>query len=175
MARQWGNLMTIQYYWNGWLWLVWVCPWDNPLYAHVRSKDERGPMWWAHEHSRPKMISLLKSLGVMGDSLRREANAHKPTHNFPTDLRIRGGDICHQSIPNISSTTTILRHHNPPDSSRPATTTQSTNSRPRRRNGNKHRRSQARQDRYLARKQDEVLKCKFRHFLSGCSKFKKKL
>jgi dolichyl-diphosphooligosaccharide--protein glycosyltransferase len=37
---------------------------NNPSYAHVRSKDGRGPMWWAHEHGRPKMISLLKSLGV---------------------------------------------------------------------------------------------------------------
>jgi hypothetical protein len=68
-------------------------------------------MWWAHEHGRPKMISLLKSLGVMGDSLRREANTHEPTHNFPTDLRIRGGDLCHQ----INSQHQ-LNHYNPPAS-----------------------------------------------------------
>jgi dolichyl-diphosphooligosaccharide--protein glycosyltransferase len=37
---------------------------ENPNYAHVRSKDGRGPMWWAHEHGRPRMIALLKSQGV---------------------------------------------------------------------------------------------------------------
>lgn len=37
---------------------------NNPTYAHVRSKDGRGPMWWAHEHGRPRMINLLKSRGV---------------------------------------------------------------------------------------------------------------
>ena len=37
---------------------------SQPSYAHVRSKDGRGPMWWAHEHGRKRMVSLLKSLGV---------------------------------------------------------------------------------------------------------------
>ena len=37
---------------------------QNPSYAHVRSKDGRGPMWWAHEHGRPRMVELLKSYGV---------------------------------------------------------------------------------------------------------------
>ncbi|KAL7508596.1 hypothetical protein ACHAXN_005670 [Cyclotella atomus] len=83
----------------------------NKKWQDSERKDGRGPMWWAHEHGRPKMISLLKSLGVMGDSLRREANTHEPTHNFPTDLRIRGGDICHQ----INSQHQ-LNHYNPPAS-----------------------------------------------------------
>lgn len=37
---------------------------DQPEYAHVRSKDGRGPMWWAHEHGRPSIVKLLKSHGV---------------------------------------------------------------------------------------------------------------
>jgi len=37
---------------------------DQPEYAHVRSKDGRGPMWWAHEHGRPYIVQLLKSHGV---------------------------------------------------------------------------------------------------------------
>jgi len=37
---------------------------NYPTYAHYRSKDGRGPMWWAHEHGRPRMIHLLKSRGV---------------------------------------------------------------------------------------------------------------
>ncbi|KAL7480004.1 hypothetical protein ACHAW6_005716 [Cyclotella cf. meneghiniana] len=37
---------------------------NQPSYAHIRSKDGRGPMWWAHEHGRKRMVSLLKSLGV---------------------------------------------------------------------------------------------------------------
>lgn len=37
---------------------------SQPMYAHIRSKDGRGPMWWAHEHGRPRMIKVLKSLGV---------------------------------------------------------------------------------------------------------------
>ena len=34
---------------------------NQPSYAHVRSKDGRGPMWWAHEHGRKAVIKLLKS------------------------------------------------------------------------------------------------------------------
>jgi dolichyl-diphosphooligosaccharide--protein glycosyltransferase len=37
---------------------------EYPEVAHVRSADGRGPMWWAHEYNRPKMIELLKKLGV---------------------------------------------------------------------------------------------------------------
>jgi dolichyl-diphosphooligosaccharide--protein glycosyltransferase len=37
---------------------------DQPAYAHMRSKDGRGPMWWAHEYGRPLMIQILKSHGV---------------------------------------------------------------------------------------------------------------
>ena len=37
---------------------------NQPAYAHVRSKDGRGPMWWAHEHGRKGIIKLLKSKGV---------------------------------------------------------------------------------------------------------------
>ena len=36
----------------------------QPLYAHMRSKDGRGPMWWAHEHGRKEIVALLKSHGV---------------------------------------------------------------------------------------------------------------
>lgn len=37
---------------------------NQPSYAHVRSKDGRGPMWWAHERGRKSIIKLLKSHGV---------------------------------------------------------------------------------------------------------------
>lgn len=37
---------------------------NQPAYAHVRSKDGRGPLWWAHEHGRKAIIKLLKSHGV---------------------------------------------------------------------------------------------------------------
>lgn len=36
----------------------------SPQLAHVRSQDGRGPMWWAHEFKRPKIIKMLKTLGV---------------------------------------------------------------------------------------------------------------
>merc|ERR1712194_961050 len=34
---------------------------EQPKLAHIRSKDGRGPMWWAHEHGRPYIVELLKS------------------------------------------------------------------------------------------------------------------
>lgn len=37
---------------------------NQPLYAHFRSKDGRGPMWWAHEHGHTNIINLLKGHGV---------------------------------------------------------------------------------------------------------------
>ncbi|KAL7538039.1 hypothetical protein ACHAXR_013098 [Thalassiosira sp. AJA248-18] len=37
---------------------------NQPIYAHVRSRDGRGPMWWAHEHGRKNIVKLLKSHGV---------------------------------------------------------------------------------------------------------------
>ena len=36
----------------------------QPIYAHLRSKDGRGPMWWAHEHGRKSIVKLLRSKGV---------------------------------------------------------------------------------------------------------------
>ncbi|KAL7546085.1 hypothetical protein ACHAWF_009423 [Thalassiosira exigua] len=36
----------------------------QPINAHVRSKDGRGPMWWAYEHGRMRIVKLLKSHGV---------------------------------------------------------------------------------------------------------------
>jgi len=35
-----------------------------PHAGHYRSKDGRGPMWWAYEHGRKNMIKLLKSQGI---------------------------------------------------------------------------------------------------------------
>lgn len=40
---------------------------DSPEMAHVRSKDGRGPMWWAHEYGRENFKKLLKNLGVVDD------------------------------------------------------------------------------------------------------------
>jgi hypothetical protein len=37
---------------------------DEPQIAHVRSKDGRGPMWWAHEKDQPSVVAFLKKLGV---------------------------------------------------------------------------------------------------------------
>ena len=37
---------------------------DNPELAHIRSKDGRGPMWWAHEYGRANFVDLLMKLGV---------------------------------------------------------------------------------------------------------------
>jgi dolichyl-diphosphooligosaccharide--protein glycosyltransferase len=50
---------------------------EYPEIAHIRSEDGRGPMWWAHEHGRPKMVQILKSLGVSED--RSDVNGVKPT------------------------------------------------------------------------------------------------
>lgn len=35
-----------------------------PEAAHVRSKDGRGPMFWAHEKGRTRMVNALRILGV---------------------------------------------------------------------------------------------------------------
>jgi dolichyl-diphosphooligosaccharide--protein glycosyltransferase len=35
-----------------------------PQVVHMRSKDGRGPMWWAHEMGRKEIVALLKKLGV---------------------------------------------------------------------------------------------------------------
>jgi len=56
----------------------------NPNLAHVRSKDGRGAMFWAHEFGRAEMIDVLKNLGVKEDLA--DANGIKPT------------DITHPSI-----------------------------------------------------------------------------
>ena len=37
---------------------------EQPGLAHIRSEDGRGPMWWAYEFGRTKMIDLLKQAGV---------------------------------------------------------------------------------------------------------------
>lgn len=42
---------------------------SEPASAFMRSKDGRGPMWWAHEFGNGKIVSLLKSIGVPEDEL----------------------------------------------------------------------------------------------------------
>ena len=59
---------------------------EHPELAHLRSEDGRGPMWWAHEYGRPKMISVLKQLGVSED--RTDVKGVKPTDI--THSRIKG-------------------------------------------------------------------------------------
>ena len=59
----------------------------NPEIAHIRSKDGRGPMFWAHEYGRKGMISVLRKLGVREDLV--DANGIKPT------------DITHSSIKGV--------------------------------------------------------------------------
>jgi len=48
----------------------------NPQLAHIRSEDGRGPMWWAHEFKRKKMIKMLKTLGV--SDARTDENGRTP-------------------------------------------------------------------------------------------------
>lgn len=55
-----------------------------PEMAHIRSKDGRGPMFWAHEYGRKGMIQVLRKLGVSED--KEDANGIKAT------------DITHSSI-----------------------------------------------------------------------------
>ena len=59
---------------------------EHPETAHIRSKDGRGPMWWAHEYGRPKMIEVLGQLGVRDD--RTDSKGVKPTDI--THSRIKG-------------------------------------------------------------------------------------
>lgn len=49
---------------------------EDPSMAHVRSSDGRGPLWWAHEYNRPKMIEILKAVGV-SENL-RDKNGVRP-------------------------------------------------------------------------------------------------
>lgn len=60
---------------------------EHPDMAHVRSSDGRGPMWWAHEYGRPKMIDVLRQLQVSED--RADSKGVKPTDI--THSRIKGG------------------------------------------------------------------------------------
>jgi len=50
---------------------------EYPELAHIRSEDGRGPMWWAHEYKRPRMVEVLKQLGVSED--RKDEKGIKPT------------------------------------------------------------------------------------------------
>jgi len=45
---------------------------ENPELAHIRSKDGRGPIWWAHEYGRTKFVKLLTKLGVSSTELKDE-------------------------------------------------------------------------------------------------------
>jgi dolichyl-diphosphooligosaccharide--protein glycosyltransferase len=49
---------------------------SNPAVPHLRSEDGRGPMWWAHEYKREKIVEFLKRLGVSED--REDANGITP-------------------------------------------------------------------------------------------------
>jgi dolichyl-diphosphooligosaccharide--protein glycosyltransferase len=37
---------------------------EMPEAAHIRSEDGRGPMFWAHEKGRTKMVNAFRKLGV---------------------------------------------------------------------------------------------------------------
>ena len=49
---------------------------EQPGLAHIRSEDGRGPMWWAYEFGRTKMIDLLKQAGVSEE--RTDRNGLRP-------------------------------------------------------------------------------------------------
>jgi dolichyl-diphosphooligosaccharide---protein glycosyltransferase len=50
---------------------------ENPELAHIRSKDGRGPIWWAHEYGRVNFVTLLKKLGV-SDTKLKDVNGVTP-------------------------------------------------------------------------------------------------
>lgn len=49
---------------------------EKPEIAHVRSKDGRGPIFWAHEKGRSSMVAFLKKLGVSEEL--KDANGKTP-------------------------------------------------------------------------------------------------
>lgn len=49
---------------------------EAPEMIHIRSADGRGPMWWAYEYKRPKMIEMMKQLGVSDE--RTDQNGIRP-------------------------------------------------------------------------------------------------
>jgi dolichyl-diphosphooligosaccharide---protein glycosyltransferase len=49
---------------------------QEPRLAHIRSEDGRGPMFWAHEYGRKKIVRLFKMLGV--SETRTDANGKTP-------------------------------------------------------------------------------------------------
>lgn len=50
---------------------------DSPEIVHIRSADGRGPMWWAHEYNRPKMIEVMQRMGVSEE--RKDKHGVTPT------------------------------------------------------------------------------------------------
>lgn len=47
-----------------------------PEAAHLRSEDGRGPMFWAHEKGRTKMVKAFRKLGVRENV--KDANGRTP-------------------------------------------------------------------------------------------------
>ena len=58
---------------------------SNPEIVHIRSEDGRGPMWWAHEYGRPKMINILRNLGVKED--KKDVKGVKPTDITKSEIQ----------------------------------------------------------------------------------------
>ena len=50
---------------------------NNPMLAHIRSSDGRGPMFWAFEQRRQDMVKILMKYGVSHSE--RDANDMTPT------------------------------------------------------------------------------------------------
>lgn len=48
----------------------------NPVAPFMRSGDGRGPMFWAHEFKRTKLIEIFKKIGV--DDQLADANGRRP-------------------------------------------------------------------------------------------------
>lgn len=48
----------------------------SPHFAHIRSEDGRGPMFWAHELRRQEIIDMMKKLNV--SETRTDANGKTP-------------------------------------------------------------------------------------------------
>eukprot|EP00759_Apiculatamorpha_spiralis_P000515 PhF_6_TR10164/c0_g1_i1/m.15777 len=64
---------------------------ENPSeVVKARSRDGRGPLWWAYEYGKPEMIQLLLDAGVGADE--RDADGRMPrevTKVGPTEFAIK--------------------------------------------------------------------------------------
>lgn len=73
ISKKWEDNQELAYMWQaisqGRLMEVVEFLQTNPEAAHMRSSDGRGPMFWAYEFKRPKLVQFLKKLKVKETSV----------------------------------------------------------------------------------------------------------